>query len=209
VEDWRGHWERIYREKQDTEVGWYQHSPEVSLGLIEACGATASAGIIDVGGGTSRLVDALLARKHTDLTVLDISEEALQRSRRRLGSTGDDVRWLRQDVTDFRPARTWDVWHDRAVFHFLVDPDRRMGYRKALQEAVKPGGHVIIATFAMTGPERCSGQHVMRYDDETLQEELGAGYELVETKSEQHETPSGSVQDFTYCRFRVAPPRAV
>jgi len=204
VEDWRGHWERIYREKQDTEVSWYQRSPEVSLGLIDACGIESSAGIIDVGGGISTLVDALLARGHSDLTVLDISQEALKRTRQRMGSTGDDVQWLRQDVTDFSPGRRWDVWHDRAVFHFLVDDDRRRGYREALRDAAKPGGHVIIATFAMTGPERCSGQYVMRYDQETLQEELGAGYELVETKPEQHETPSGSVQDFTYCRFRVA-----
>jgi trans-aconitate methyltransferase len=204
VEDWRGHWERIYREKSDTEVSWYQSSPEVSLSLIEACCVTPRAAIIDVGGGTSGLVDALLAQGHSDLTVLDISQEALKRTRQRLGSTGDDIRWLQQDVTHFRPARTWDVWHDRAVFHFLVDPDRRMGYREALREAVKPGGQVIIATFAMTGPERCSGQYVMRYDHETMQEELGTGYELLETKPEQHETPSGSVQDFTYCRFRVA-----
>lgn len=203
MEDWRGPWERIYREQQDTEVSWYQRSLEVSLGLIEACGIAASAGIIDVGGGTSRLVDALLARGHSDLTVLDISQEALKRTRHRLGSTDDDVQWLRQDVTDFRPRRTWDLWHDWAVFHFLVDPDRRTGYREALREAVKPGGHVIIATFAMTGPERCSGQRVMRYDHETMQEELGSEYVLVETKPEQHETPSGSLQDFTYCRFRV------
>jgi SAM-dependent methyltransferase len=204
VEDARGHWERIYREKQETEVSWYQRSPEVSLDLIDACSIPASAGIIDVGGGTSRLVDALLARRHTDLTVLDISQEALERTRRRLGSPAGDVKWLQQDVTCFRPTRTWDVWHDRAVFHFLVDPDHRVAYRNALGEAVKSGGYVIIATFALSGPERCSGQYVMRYDHETMQEELGAGYELIETRYEQHETPSGAVQDFTYCRFRVA-----
>ena len=203
MSDLRGHWERVHRGSSEYEVSWFQQVPAISLELIGACGLQPTAGILDVGGGTSRVVDSLLELGYHDITVLDVSQEALSTTRHRIGADRNEVQWLQQDVTEFDPSRQWDLWHDRAVFHFLTDPEERLQYREALAKAVPSGGHVIIATFAMTGPERCSGRFVMRYDTETMQAELGDRYELVETRSEQHVTPSGAEQDFTYCRFQV------
>lgn len=203
MSDVRDRWEHVHREHSEHEVSWFQQVPVVSLELIDACGLPSTVGVLDVGGGTSRLVDFLLERGYHDLTVLDVSQEALRQARQRVGADRDEVQWLQQDVTKFYPSRQWDVWHDRALFHFLTDPGQRARYREALARAVPSGGHVIIATFGMTGPERCSGQSVMRYDAEAMQTEFGDRYELVETRSERHETPSGAVQDFAYCRFRT------
>ena len=203
MSDLRDHWERVHRESSEYVVSWFQQIPVVSLELIDACGLPPTAGILDVGGGTSRVVDFLLERGYRDLTVLDVSQEALRTTRQRIGADRDEVQWLQQDIMEFDPSRQWHLWHDRAVFHFLTDPEQRTQYREALARAIPSGGHVIIATFALTGPERCSGQFVMRYDAEALQAEFGDRYELVETRSEQHETPSGSSQDFAYCLFRI------
>ncbi|WP_240480981.1 class I SAM-dependent methyltransferase [Ectothiorhodospira sp. BSL-9] len=161
-----------------------------------------SASIIDVGGGTSRLVDELLAAGHDDLTVLDLSQQALETSRARLGDAGGRVSWLAQDITeaDLPPAR-FDLWHDRAVFHFLTDPSHRQAYVERLQQSVRPGGRVIMATFADTGPERCSGLPVMRYGPESLHVALGEDLRLLRHASEHHTTPTGAVQHFNFCLF--------
>mgnify|MGYP003700623729 CR=1 FL=1 len=198
----REHWDDTYRTKAETRVSWYQPDPERSRALIETAAPARSAGIIDVGGGASRLVDGLLADGYGDLTVLDVSAVALDRSRARLGSGAEAVQWIVADVTRWRPSRTWDVWHDRAVFHFLVDEPGRDAYLAALTQATRAGSAVVIATFAPAGPERCSGLPVQRYDAASLAARLGPDFELVSETAEAHVTPAGAIQAFQYAVFR-------
>lgn len=198
------HWENVYATKAANSVGWYQEHAELSLELIKSTGAAKDAGIIDVGGGASTLVDDLLAEGYSDLTVLDLSGAALQAARKRLGQQADKVRWVEADVTQADlPANRYDVWHDRAVFHFLIAAEQRRAYVRAVQHAVKPGGHVIVATFAEDGPEQCSGLPVMRYRPHELHDEFGGAFELLDYRKDAHRTPSGTAQQFTYCRFRL------
>lgn len=196
------HWEEVYRRVDPTAVSWYQPLPERSLELVARCTERTDAGIIDVGGGTSFLVDALLSRGHTDVTVLDISAAALDAARSRLGTDAARVAWIQADVADWLPPRTWDVWHDRAVFHFLTDPRDRAAYRRALEAALPEGSWLVLATFGPDGPTRCSGLDVQRYDAETLAEAVGSCFEQVEAFTEDHRTPSGAVQQFLWSRFR-------
>lgn len=197
--DRRTHWENVYRNKAVNEVSWFQPQAASSLRLIEGC-AGHDAAIIDVGGGASTLVDDLLADGYRDLTVLDLSAAALAVARRRLGRTAGAVRWLDGDVTAAAlPERRFDVWHDRAVFHFLTEAAQRRAYVEQVMRAVKPGGHVIVATFAPDGPLQCSGLPVMRYSADSLHDEFGAAFELVEHRDESHLTPAGKVQHFIYC----------
>lgn len=197
------HWEHVYSTKATDAVSWYQEHAEQSLRLIKATGVPLSATIIDVGGGASTLVDDLLGSGYSNLTVLDLSEAALTAARTRLGSRAGLVNWIVADAAKVElQAHGFDVWHDRAVFHFLTAPEDRAGYVQAVLRAVKPGGHIIIATFAEDGPTRCSGLPVMRYTAEGLQAELGESFTLVEHEKESHLTPSGAIQQFTYCRFR-------
>lgn len=205
----RDHWQTIYATKPAAEVSWYQASPQPSLQAIARSGAGVDAGLIDVGGGASLLVDALLERQWSDLTVLDVSAAALEVARQRLagsrlGNRAARVAWIVADITAWQPERTYDVWHDRAVFHFLTDPDDRRAYQRALAAGLVPGGHLIIATFAADGPERCSGLPVQRYSPAALAAELGTRYDLVESWSEDHRTPAGGVQRFNWCRFVAA-----
>ena len=200
--DRKAHWEAIYTTKAPTDVSWFQASPDLSLELIAATGAGKNARIIDVGGGASMLVDQLLEARCTRVTVLDISAAALRHAKERLGQRADHVTWLEADVTAGRLAGTFDVWHDRAVFHFLTDTDDRKRYIEALDRSVPSGGHLIIAAFAPEGPPRCSGLEVRRYSPAALQEELGERFELVETRRELHTTPSKAQQAFLYARFR-------
>jgi 2-polyprenyl-3-methyl-5-hydroxy-6-metoxy-1,4-benzoquinol methylase len=193
------HWDNVYRTKQPTEVSWYQADPAVSRELIAATGVTSEAPIIDVGGGASRLVDSLLDDGHTDVTVLDIAEAALEHAKARLGPRATAVTWRVEDVTEFKPGRRYAVWHDRAVFHFLTEPVDRAKYVAALQRALAPDGHVILATFGPSGPERCSGLPIVRYDARSLASELGGGLRLRRTVSETHWTPGGRTQEFVYC----------
>lgn len=195
------HWEQVYAHKQPTEVSWFQPRPECSLRLIAAAAIDQSQPIIDLGGGASRLVDHLLDAGYWDLTVLDISGAALQHSRTRLGERAARVSWIEADATAFEPPRRYALWHDRAVFHFLTDPADREAYRQRLARGLQAGGQLIIATFALDGPERCSNLPVQRYSPETLSAELGPGYSLVETLSEVHITPAQMEQRFVYCRF--------
>lgn len=203
--DAKAHWEEVYQTKAETEVSWFQEHSDVSLGLIRRSGVPKDGAIIDVGGGASRLVDGLIAGGYSALTVLDISGAALAVTRQRLGNLAEAVDWIEADITDVDlPRQRFDLWHDRAVFHFLTEEDQRRRYVRALRQAIRPGGHLIIATFGPDGPTRCSGLPVVRYGPGRLLEELGEGFELVEQMSEAHRTPFGKVQQFQYCRFRVA-----
>lgn len=198
------HWETIYSTKTPNQLGWFRPHLETSLALIERAAREPSAPIIDVGGGTSSLVDDLLARGYRDVTVLDISKAALDLARRRLGGAGQSVRWLQADVTqvNFYPKSYW-IWHDRAVFHFLTQPDQRIAYVRNVLSAVRPGGHVIVSTFGPEGPEKCSGLEVVRYDAAALHEEFGGHFRLIESSKELHQTPSGGTQQFLYCYCRL------
>lgn len=193
------HWETVYRRSREDEVSWFQKIPDTSLRMIEALDLDPDARILDVGGGASRLADGLLNAGYRHITVLDITEQALQQSRARLGERAPCVEWIAADITTFQPDTTWDVWHDRAVFHFLVTEEARAGYRRTLERALRPGGHVIIATFGPQGPEKCSGLPVVRYDPESLVAALGADFTLCHTELEQHATPAGHQQEFLYC----------
>lgn len=196
------HWQNVYATKGEAEVSWFQDSPAISLEMIRAANPDRAAAIIDIGGGASRLVDALLQDGYRNLAVLDLSANALDVAKKRIGPTASTVDWIVADATTWRPAKTWDVWHDRAAFHFLTDPRDRAAYVERLRSAVAPGGHVIIATFAPDGPEKCSGLPVQRHDSASLSAELGPEFELVETRSESHHTPWHSTQAFQYSRFR-------
>jgi SAM-dependent methyltransferase len=198
------HWENVYGTKGEKEVSWFQDSPTISLDLIDATGVAKGASILDIGGGASRLVDALLEQGFESLTVLDLSEKALATTRARLGRKAANVRWIVADVTKWEPAETHDVWHDRAAFHFLMEPHDRAAYVERLREAVRLGGHVIIGTFAPDGPERCSGLPVMRHDAISLGQTLGRSFELMESRRHDHQTPMGGIQRFQFSRFRRA-----
>lgn len=196
----RDHWDGVYTAKAEGEVSWFQPSPEASLELIGRFGSLARSSVIDIGGGMSRLVDALVAAGNSDLAVLDLSSVALDAARKRLGAGG--VEWIVADVTQWRPRRTYDFWHDRAAFHFLTQAADRAAYIEALHEAVRPGRHAIIATFAPDGPERCSGLPVVRYDPETLARVIGPAFELVGHRREAHATPWGGLQSFQFSVLR-------
>lgn len=196
------HWNSVYFAKAPDEVSWHQVRPDVSLALIEHAAIGHDAGIIDVGGGASTLVDHLLDAGCTRLAVLDISHAALAHARTRLGERGAQVEWIVADVTEFEPPHTFALWHDRAVFHFLTDADDRRKYIKALRRTVPVAGNAIIATFALHGPEKCSGLEVRRYDATGLSVELGAEFELLEQADETHRTPWDTEQAFGYFRFR-------
>ena len=202
--DAQNHWEKIYTEKAPTAVSWYRQHLETSLKLIGRVAADPSSSIIDVGGGESTLVDDLLARGYEDITVLDISHTAIDASRKRLGDVSDRVHWLVADITqgDLPPSR-YDVWHDRAVFHFLTAPDDRVAYVRQVARAVKNGGHVIVSTFGPEGPTKCSGLAVVRYDAESLHREFGVHFRLLGSSKELHQTPFGTTQQFLYCYCRV------
>jgi trans-aconitate methyltransferase len=162
----------------------------------------ATASIIDIGGGASRLIDRLLDEGFKTITVLDLSERALTTSKARLGARGAHVQWVVADITTWEPSQIYDVWHDRAALHFLTDPKDRAAYAERVLRAVRPGGYVIIGTFAPDGPERCSGLPVVRYDAATLGELLGHSFELIESKRHDHQTPAGAIQRFQFSRFR-------
>ena len=198
----KAHWENIYQTKAPTQVSWYQEHARLSLRLIADTGIDRADPIIDVGGGTSTLVDDLLASSYQHLTVLDISASALQAAQQRLGVRATAVTWIEADITQAQlPGQFYAVWHDRAVFHFLTQPHDRQRYIQAVRHAVKPGGHVIVATFALDGPPQCSGLDVVRYSPESLQQEIGDGFALAESFSGLHITPSQGKQSYTFCRF--------
>ncbi|HVX76130.1 MAG TPA: class I SAM-dependent methyltransferase [Bradyrhizobium sp.] len=197
----QAHWENVYNTKGEREVSWFQESPEPSLELIGLAGAAPSSAIIDIGGGASRLVDVLLAQGYRDATVLDLSAAALAAARERLGRDADRAKWIVADVTVWRPPQHYDVWHDRAAFHFLTATEAQQAYVERLRQALKVGGHAIIGTFAPDGPEKCSGLPVQRHSAETVGMLLGAGFRLVDSRRHQHATPWQSVQNFQFSSF--------
>lgn len=196
------HWNTVYTTKAEDSVSWFQPVPQISLDLIGRAGATAASAIIDIGGGASALVDHLLDAGHRDVSVLDIADSALAKTRARLGpERAGQVHWLVADIAAWKPARVYDIWHDRAVFHFLTDPADRAAYLAALRAGTKAGSQVIIGTFAADGPERCSGLPVQRYAPADLAATLGADFTVVEALPHDHRTPGGSIQKFQFSRF--------
>lgn len=197
----QAHWERVYQTKQPTEVSWYRPHLELSLELIAQAGGV---DIIDVGAGESTLADDLLARSDVRLTALDLSATALDATRRRLGAAAARVRWIEGDVTSVvLPEAAYDVWHDRAVFHFLTDAAARARYVEQVARSVRPGGHVIVGTFGPRGPLQCSGLDIARYDAQGLHGEFGRRFELLQHREEVHATPAGREQQFVWCMCRL------
>lgn len=197
------HWENIYTIKSPVEVSWYQPHLETSLELITRTGVEKRAQIIDVGGGASTLVDDLLSEGFQHVTVLDIASAALEKSQARLGDRAGGVTWLSADITQVSlPRLHYDLWHDRAVFHFLTDAEDRQRYVNLVNTALKPGSHMIVATFAPDGPKKCSGLDTLRYSPDELLAEFGDDFRLVESVSEAHQTPFGTEQEFTYCHLK-------
>ena len=197
----RHHWDDRYSTIGATEVSWFEEAPTMSLHALDAAAVTPTASVIDIGGGASRLADALLGRGFTDLTVLDVSEAALVEVRKRVGDR-DDVTWVCSDLLVWKPERTWSVWHDRAVFHFLTDPADRAVYRRLVEQAVEPGGVIVVATFALDGPEYCSGLPVQRYDAAGLATEVGPELEVIASGGTTHRTPSDATQPFIWVALR-------
>ena len=196
------HWQAVYSSKRENEVSWFEETPALSVQLIEATGATKASAIIDVGGGASRLVDTLLAAGYADVIVLDIADSALDAARARLGDLASRAHWIAADITRWKNERRYDVWHDRAVFHFLTEPADRAAYFERLAASLAPGGHAIIGTFAPDGPERCSGLPVVRYDEASLARSMPAGFAPVGSQRFEHVTPWGAVQSFQFTTFR-------
>ena len=202
--DPKTHWDKIYTTQAPESVSWYRAHLETSLALIERAAASRSANIVDIGGGESTLVDDLLLRGYKNLTVLDVSQTAIEVTKRRMGPAADQVRWLVGDILEIGlEPRAYDLWHDRAVFHFLTTQKDRIAYVRQVARAVKPGGHVIVSTFGPEGPTKCSGLEVMRYDADSLHDEFGGSFRLVESSKELHQTPSGRTQQFLYCYCRL------
>jgi 2-polyprenyl-3-methyl-5-hydroxy-6-metoxy-1,4-benzoquinol methylase len=202
--DSKMHWEKVYNTKAPNEVSWYQPHLETSLALIRRAAGANSAPIIDVGGGESTLVDDLLARGYQNITILDISQIAIDVTKKRLKELAEHVQWLTGDVTKIQfPRGAYDVWHDRAVFHFLTSTDERLAYVRQVAHAVRRGGHVIVSTFGPEGPSKCSGLDVARYDAHSLHEQFGARFRLVDSAKELHQTPFGTTQQFLYCYCRI------
>src|SRR5713101_6165336 len=196
------HWNQVYQTRGSQDVSWHQRRPDLSMALIAASGVGKDAGIIDVGGGASTLIDFLLDDGHTRLAVLDLSGVALSHSRIRLGARADRVEWFEADVTSFQPPHRFDLWHDRAVFHFLTAAEGRQRYVATLRRTLHPGGTVVLSTFALDGPPKCSGLDVIRYDESSMFVELGAQFLLQEVRRETHVTPWQSEQRFMYFRFQ-------
>lgn len=202
--DAESHWENVYRTKAPDAVSWYRPHLDRSLALIELASPDRTASIIDIGGGESTLADDLLAGGYHNLTILDVSQTALNVTRARLGKAGERIQWLCADVTQADlPVHSFDVWHDRAVFHFLIAPEQRIAYVRLASRAVRPGGHVILSTFGPEGPTKCSGLDVARYDADSLHGVFGERFKLIESSTELHETPFGTKQQFLYCYCRL------
>jgi SAM-dependent methyltransferase len=200
----QNHWEQIYGTKAPDAVSWYRPHLETSLELIERAAPDCSASIIDVGGGESTLVDDLLARGYEHVSILDLSRTAIDVTKKRLGAASERVKWLAADITNAGLERcSYDIWHDRAVFHFLTAMEVRTAYVRQVAHAVKPGGHVIVSTFGPEGPTKCSGLEVVRYDADSLHKEFGVRFHLLKSSEELHHTPFGTVQQFLYCLCRV------
>jgi 2-polyprenyl-3-methyl-5-hydroxy-6-metoxy-1,4-benzoquinol methylase len=198
----QSHWENVYATKGESEVSWFEETPALSLELIRLVGAIQNSAIIDIGGGASRLADCLASLGYQDVTVLDLSAAALASARSRIGDKANQMTWIAADVTTWEPSRTYDIWHDRAAFHFLTDPKDQTAYVARLRHGLRLGGHAIIGTFALDGPERCSGLPVSRHDAGSLAVTLGSAFKLIDTRRHEHITPWGTSQKFQFSTFR-------
>ncbi len=201
-ENRQSHWEKAYRRLLPEKMGWYQDRPEQSLRLIQQTDLDPTATIIDVGGGTSRLALALLDAGYSKSTVLDISHDALKKAQEQMGAKKGNIEWIVADLLSCDDMGLFDLWHDRAVFHFLTEKKEQEKYLATLERSLAPGGYVVISTFAPDGPTRCSGLPVLRYCAETLQHRFGKRYSLITSTPERHTTPEGGVQPFVYCLFQ-------
>lgn len=196
----KSHWENVYSTKQPHEVSWTQETPTTSLKLIQGFNLDKSAGIIDIGGGDSKLVDFLLDGGYTNITVLDISGEALERAKKRLGAKANSVKWIESDITEFKPTEQYAIWHDRAAFHFLTNPEQITNYVDTATKAVT--GYLVIGTFSENGPKRCSGLDITQYNQEKLQATFAKGFDQLECLTEDHTTPFNTTQNFIFCSFK-------
>ena len=199
--DRKNHWAKVYNEKSPISVSWYQDQPKLSLELILSTKVASDEAIIDVGGGASILVDHLIKGYFTNLAVLDISKKALSITKKRLGDSAKNIDWFESDITKFDSPKQYALWHDRALFHFLTDSFDRKNYIKVLNNALKTEGHLIIATFAMGGPERCSGLKIIQYNSEKMIAELGDNFKLIQERTEKHITPAKKTQNFKFFHF--------
>lgn len=196
------HWDKIYRDKESTQVSWYEPMPDTSLSFITECKLDKDAAIIDIGGGDSSLVDFLLAKDFEDITVLDISENAINRTRARVGERAEEVNWIVADVLEFIPERKYNLWHDRAAFHFLNEEWQVKKYLEILEKAVDSGGFVVISTFSENGPDKCSGLEVKKYSITNLITLFSESFNTMSCKNVDHRTPSGVDQNFSFCSFQ-------
>jgi 2-polyprenyl-3-methyl-5-hydroxy-6-metoxy-1,4-benzoquinol methylase len=196
------HWETVYQTKDTTKVGWHQPKPQISLGFIGKTRASKDAAILDVGGGDGKLVDHLLEEGFQDISILDISETALEKIKLRLGARQAHIKFIVSDILDFQPTEKFWVWHDRAVFHFLTDPTDQRKYRGLVECSIPSGGYLIVATFSKSGPNTCSGLPVQQYDIQDLEEFFGQEFHLLKGINYDHITPSGSAQNYTFCLFQ-------
>lgn len=194
------HWETVYETKNPNEVSWTQEIPKTSLDFIKSFGLSKTAKIIDIGGGDSKLVDFLIEEGFENISVLDISKKALDKAKLRLGDKAQKVNWIVSDITQFEPNTTYDVWHDRATFHFLTTPEQISKYIETAQKSIT--GYLIIGTFSENGPKKCSGLDIRQYNETTLSNELKAGFEKINCVTEDHKTPFGTSQNFLFCSFK-------
>jgi len=194
------HWENVYETKQPHQVGWTQERPEASLKMIESFQLAKTASIIDIGGGDSKLVEFLLEEGYTDITVLDISTKAIERAKKRLGEKANQITWIVSDITEFKPKTTYDIWHDRAAFHFLTTPEQIEKYIQIANKAVS--GNMAIGTFSDKGPKKCSGLEITQYNEEKITNTFLPGFEKIQCHNEDHTTPSGFKQNFLFCTFK-------
>lgn len=203
--DRKRHWETIYQTKELKEVSWYQPTPSTSLDFFKQWSVPKDAKIIDIGGGDSYLADYLLESGYQDITVLDISAAAINKAKLRLGEKAKKVNWIVSDVVSFTPSETYDVWHDRAAFHFLTEEEEIFSYIQTAHKSLKPEGKMVIGTFSEQGPKKCSGLDIRQYSESTLTRRLEIGFEKMECKRVDHTTPNGTVQNFVFCSFRKLP----
>jgi len=201
TDDRQAYWESVYSSKGEAEVSWFQEAPQPSMDLFKLVGAQPSDAVIDIGGGASRLVDHLIAAGHKDVSVLDLSSAALSQAQARLGEASSIVEWIVADASTWLPSRSYDIWHDRAAFHFLTEPKQQSRYMDRVRSALRPGGHVVIGAFAPDGPERCSGLPVDRHNAKSLGERLGKSFALLDTREYEHRTPWDSKQKFQFSTF--------
>lgn len=202
MENRKEHWNKVYDSKMPTEVSWYEPMPETSLNYIDECKLEEDAAIIDIGGGDSFLAEFLLARGFKDVTVVDISEKAIERAKQRLGERAEEITWIVADASEFKPDKQYDLWHDRAAFHFLTEDEQVERYLQTVKRSVKPGGFLVMGTFSENGPKKCSGIEIRQYSIGQMQNLFSDGFTTLGCKNIDHETPSGGTQNFTFCSFR-------